>query len=328
MKKKLMVMILALGMLTGCAKEIPKLADGKEALIEFKDGSKFSVDEIWKEVKETYAMDITLNKIDKKILESEYKDKEKDVEEYISNTETSLKTNYVDESGKYSEEKLLESLQQYGYNSIEQFLEAQKLSYLTNLAVTDFAKGKLTSKQINDYYKNEAVGDIKCVHILVKPNSTSTDDDKKAKENAEKVIADIKKDIENGTKALDAFKKYKKDDSVTYQDLGYFNKGDMVSEFEEAAYKLKKGEYSTSPVKTTHGYHVILKLDEKEKGSFEDIQEDIKDTLAEEMIEKDSKLEVNAMIELRKKHGIKWHDSIMEDAYNKYMNYLINKSDN
>ena len=102
----------------------------------------------------------------------------------------------------------------------------------------------------------------------------------------------------------------------------------MVEAFETAAYKLKKGEYSKSPVKTTYGYHVILKVDEKEKDTLENLKDKIKETLANEKIEKDSTMAVNAMVELRKEYGVTFNDSDIESAYNKYINYLINQSRN
>lgn len=45
-------------------------------------------------------------------------------------------------------------------------------------------------------------------------------------------------------------------------DLGWFGKGRMVPEFEEAAFGLEKGAYTKTPVKTQFGFHVI-KLEEK-----------------------------------------------------------------
>ncbi|UXS04786.1 peptidylprolyl isomerase [Agrobacterium tumefaciens] len=45
-------------------------------------------------------------------------------------------------------------------------------------------------------------------------------------------------------------------------DLGWFGKGRMVPEFEEAAFGLEKGAYTKTPVKTQFGFHVI-KLEDK-----------------------------------------------------------------
>lgn len=91
-------------------------------------------------------------------------------------------------------------------------------------------------KEYTDSFKSEK--EIKAKHILV-------DSESKAKE----VIAKLKKGGD--------FDKLAKEYSKEPADLGYFTKEVMVPEFGEAAFAMKKGEYSKSPVKTQFGYHVI-----------------------------------------------------------------------
>ena len=68
MKKKILLLATLTLLLTGCG-QTPKLKNGEEVLVELSDGTKYSVDEIWKEFKEDYAINIILDKIDTKLLE-------------------------------------------------------------------------------------------------------------------------------------------------------------------------------------------------------------------------------------------------------------------
>jgi parvulin-like peptidyl-prolyl isomerase len=40
-------------------------------------------------------------------------------------------------------------------------------------------------------------------------------------------------------------------------DLGQFGRGQMVREFEQAAFSLKPGQMTEQPIKTQFGYHII-----------------------------------------------------------------------
>ena len=55
-------------------------------------------------------------------------------------------------------------------------------------------------------------------------------------------------------------------------DLGFFNKGDMVAPFAEAAFAMEPGTYSKEPVQTQFGWHVIL-VEEKKDGVQQSLEE-------------------------------------------------------
>ena len=78
-------------------------------------------------------------------------------------------------------------------------------------------------------------------------------------------------------------------------DLGYFGKGAMIAEFEDAAMALKEGEISKL-VKTEVGYHII-KLHER-KDTFEELRDEIINLLKEQKyVEAFQKLRDDAKVE-------------------------------
>lgn len=85
-----------------------------------------------------------------------------------------------------------------------------------------------------------------------------------AKKRAEDVLAEVQK----GDKSFeDLAKQYSEDASAQDGgDLGFFGKGTMVPEFEQAAFSLKVGETS-GLVLTEYGYHIIKVTDVKKDDS-------------------------------------------------------------
>ena len=81
--------------------------------------------------------------------------------------------------------------------------------------------------------------------------------------NSEKDAQSIMARLEKGEKFEDLAKRFSKCPSKSKGgNLGWFNKGDMVPEFENVAFSAQKGAV-VGPVKTQFGYHIILVKDMK-----------------------------------------------------------------
>jgi peptidyl-prolyl cis-trans isomerase C len=72
-------------------------------------------------------------------------------------------------------------------------------------------------------------------------------------------------------------------------DLGFFKREQMVPAFSKAAFAMKKGEFSTSPVQTRFGWHVIKVEDIKSAAppTFEEVRQQLRAKMSDEVIEKE-----------------------------------------
>lgn len=334
MKKKLLICLAVLGLTSGCGK-VSTLPNGDDALVSFSNTNLgISAGDLYGEVKGT-ALSKLIDMIDTKILLDKYPDKSSDADKYVNEQYDLIKNNFKDDKGKFDEESLKEQIYAYyGITDIDKFKDIIRLNYYRTEAVNDYAKKSVTDKQIQKYYDENVYGDISCKHILITPAVTDdmSDEDKtKADKEALQKAKDIIKKLKNGESFDDLAKEYSDDTSNKDKggDLGYFNTGDMLEEFEKAAFALKKGKYTTTPVKTKYGYHIILKTDEKEKPSLEDKKEEIINTLVSEAKSNDTALSINALVELRKEYGMNIEDDEMSKLYSTYIsNSLLSAKSN
>ena len=192
---------------------------------------------------------------------------------------------YQDVLKKYNitEDKLVAYLQGQGktlagfkkgiHDSVQMQMRDKALrnAVVGNIEPTDDELAAYYEKNISKYTEDEQV---RASHILVKDLDT-----------ANKVLAELK----NGADFGELAKKYSIDTGTKDKggDLGWFGRGRMVKEFEDAAFSLKVGEIS-KPVKTQYGYHIIKVTDHKDAHtpSLADIKQKVHDDYVKEIGDK------------------------------------------
>jgi peptidyl-prolyl cis-trans isomerase C len=150
----------------------------------------------------------------------------------------------------------------------ERLLQEQYLVQEIEKRVTPKALKEAYDKKLRDIPPEE---EVKARHILVADEAA-----------AKAVIEDLKKggDFEKIARE----KSTDKASGAQGGDLGWFKKGDMVKEFAEAAFMLKKGETTQTPIKSQFGYHII-RLDDRRAAappSMEEMEEELRAELSRE----------------------------------------------
>jgi peptidyl-prolyl cis-trans isomerase C len=184
--------------------------------------------------------------------------------------------------GIVSERLLLKEAEKAGVTGredVKKQIEQATRQITVRAFLADKAKAEITDEKIKAAYdkkskETKADEEIKASHILVKDEAE-----------AKKIYSEVTKggDFEKIAKE----KSEDKASGAMGGDLGFFGKGRMVKEFEETAFKLKKGEIS-KPVKTDFGWHIIKKVDGRTapKPAFEQSKEAIREELTNELIQK------------------------------------------
>lgn len=315
MKKVLTVCVLASFLLTGC-KSIPKLSNGEEVIAKI-NGKDFTANQLYEDLKLSYGANALINMIDTYIIGEEIKDRT-DANVYGKAKVAAEKAtfeSYGDAIG-YTWEQYLTS---NGFASEDEFVKYYEDSYLRESVAKKYIIPKLTDKEIKEYYDKEIDDKIVARHIVVIPEVTDkmTSDEKKAAEQkAYDEVVDLIKKLDDGESFSDLAKKHSDDGSA--EDGGLldaFTSADVDSDFWKAALELEVGKYSSKPVKSKFGYHVILKEKVIAKESLDSMKDDIKDSIATKKLSSDNELLYKTWFEIRKEYNLELTDSDIKYVY-------------
>lgn len=287
---------------------IAKLENGLEPVASI-DGLSVTAEDLYEDMKEIYSVNNLLDIIDNKILEEKYPETDE------MNTELNDQAeNYYNMYNQYYGYSKEEFLTKSGFGSERAFIEYLRLQYRRTQYTDDYIKEQITDKEIEKYYEDKVYGDINTKHILVKVSSSATDEEKKEAENlAKEIITKL-----NEGKSFDEVKdEYK--DKITYEELGYkaYN-ASLESAYMEAMQKLENNSYTKEPVQTSYGYHVIYRIDQKEKPAPKDVKEEIITSLVSEHKSKDTSVQYKALDKMREDAKLKFTDTVLEKKYETY----------
>ena len=307
----ILVLVIAL-IVTICVKRIPKTSNGSQIVASVK-GKTITADDLYLALKDEYGTDKVINMIDTYIASKEVKLSKKN-KEYLKSVVESWK-----EQAKYYGVSLKELIANYGLTIEDEddFYNYLEENYRISLAVVKFIGDQASEEDLKAYYKNNFSDTLTVRHILIQVDGN----EKEAYDKAVNIIKELddvnSKDLEK--EFIELAKDYS-DDTGSANDGGLIKdvtKATVVSEFFEAADKLKDGEYTKEPVKSSYGYHIIYRVDSTKLEKYEDIKDEVKQAYGEAKLNEDASLQTSKWNELRKSYKLNIVDSDIKDAYEK-----------
>ncbi|WP_035618304.1 peptidylprolyl isomerase [Lacticigenium naphthae] len=283
MKKYILSAILLSGLtLAGCSGED----------VASSTAGKINQDDFYEEMKENYGSAVLQQMLLEDVLNEKYGDVV---------TDERLDETYNQEVERFGGEEALEyALQSQGI-SAEDYKANIRLNLLVEEAVKENAD--FSKEEIQAAY-DEYQPTVTAAHILV--------------EEEEKAV-DLISQINEGADFAELAKEHSTDTGSAEQGGELtFGPGEMVPEFETAAYSLDEGEVAQEPVKSEYGYHIVKTIEKSEKGSLEDESENIESLLLEEKLADDAYVQ-SVLSKIVQDANIQIMDDDLSDAMQAFM---------
>ncbi len=231
--------------------------------------------------------------------------KQKDVDDILSRLDPQRAAFFATEDGR---KKLVEELVnrelflQWGMESglekkedVQKEIRSKADDVIRNYALKSVLDAvTVTSEDVKKYYdahqdEFKTPESVRARHILVA-----------SEDQAKQIVTELK----GGLDFAEAAKKYSSCPSKEQGgDLGFFSAGQMVPEFEKAAFALVNSGDMSEPVKTQFGWHII-KLEEKKPAGVAPFEE-VRDSLQQKVLMEAQKAAYDKKVEeLRKQLGV------------------------
>lgn len=292
-----------------------KLSDGKEVIASI-DDKNITAEELFDKIKEKYGTSILVNMIDETIIKKE-----------ISNTSDTVKkaqeqVNTIKQQYETMGYKWNEVLTNYGYENEQALIDEISNSLLKEEVAVKYLSKNITDEEIQKYYNENVFDSFTAKHILIIPdtNDNMTDAEKTAAEEAAKNKAlEVITKLNNGEAWATLVASYSQDTGSKDNEglVENFTKGDVVDEFYEATKNLSDGAYTSEPVKSKFGYHVILRVSKTDKEALDTMKDELIEKIVDSKLSSDSKLYTTTWDNIRKSYNLEINDTKIKNIYDK-----------
>lgn len=161
--------------------------------------------------------------------------------------------------------------------TFQERLAASRADLLSDYWLEQEVESRITEAALEEAYEgflaeNPPRDEVRARHILVEEEATARD-----------LIAELESGADFATLAQE---NSTGPSGPQGGDLGYFTRGQMVEPFGDAAFTLEPGEYTTEPVETQFGWHVILVEDRRtvEPPALEEVEGQLRNELSRPLI--------------------------------------------
>ncbi len=177
--------------------------------------------------------------------------------------------------------------------------DRRRVQYVA-FAPKDF-RPQVPEADVEKYYTEhasefETPRQVRAAHLLVAVAQTGGSD---AEDKARAKVADAIRRVKAGEDFGKVASEISEDPGSKAKggELGWVKKGEMVPQFEEALFSLKRGEVSPEPVRTPFGYHAIkvFEIKEESRKPLREVAPQIRERLAGEAADKAARAKADEM---------------------------------
>lgn len=297
---------------------IPTLTDGKQ-IIASVNGKDVTAEDFFTSLKNQLGRTALLNQIDEYIANKEV-ETDATATTYVENQIAQYKSYATSQGTTWTN-----FLSSNGFDSETTLYNYLLLNYKKSEIAKEFISKDLTEKEINDYYASDIYGEVTTKHILIIPDTKTTDTDTvktaakaKALETAKSIITKLN----SGSDFNALVKEYSEDTGTKGNDgifkFTYANESNVDAAYLSASKALTTGKYTTTPVESQFGYHVILKVSVADKPTLATVKTDITDALVEKKISANTSLIEKTWVTIRTSYKFVINDTNINGLYNTY----------